>query len=205
MATAIKERTVTTFIAVSHNLRIVFKPRRTRTLLDASGAVAAQPAVPVEELPAQPYLFDYNRTEELKAQAEDREPNLIDLEALPSLIDFKSQKFETDDPNIALALRVHPNLGRDVGGFKERYASAEERLAEVTRLTARGDVEGLRDLIELERKQGNHENVLDAAALALDALDTEAEPEGSAEGETAEAGSATTPQEPPDGPPNSPE
>lgn len=196
MATATKERAVTTFIATSHNLRVVFKPRRNKTLLDHSGAVAAQPEVPAEELPPQPFIREYNE------RAEREDLPLIDVEALPAHIDFKSQKFETEDPNIALALRVHPRLGLELAGFKERYATAEERLAEVTRLTARGNVDGLRDLIELEASQGNHANVLEAAALALDALDTEAEPEGSAEGETAEAGSTDDSSEPRDGPPN---
>jgi hypothetical protein len=199
MATATKERAATTFIAGSHNLRVVLKPRRNRMLLDSSGAVAAQPELAAKDLTAQPYLLAYNE------RAEREDLPLIDLEALPAHIDFKSQKFVTDDPNLILALRVHPRLGLSLAGFKERFATAEERLAEVAKLTAQNDVEGLRELLELEAAQGNHASVLEAGATALDALDTEAEPEGSAEGQTAEAGSSDDSQEPRDGPPNSPE
>jgi hypothetical protein len=202
-ATMERKKAVATFIATSHNLRVVFKPRRNTALRDVSGAVVAQPEVPVKELPAQRYLLDYNRTEELAAGAEDREANLIDLEALPPHVDFKSQKFETDDPNVALALRVHPNLNHELAGYHERYPTAEERLSEITRLAARGDVEGIRALLATEGQQGNHESVLAAGETALAALDTEAVPEGEAKGETAEAGSTDdSSEEPHDGPPD---
>lgn len=191
MATATQERTRITFISRSRNLRVILKPRRNRLLQNVAGQVAATPPVPENELPEQPFIREYNE----RAEAEDLPT--IDVEALPAYIDFKNWTHETDDPNVLLALRNHPNLNKRHAGFYESYPTAEERLAEVTRLTAARDVEALRALLEVERRQGNHANVLEAGEAALAALDTEPEPEGKGKGETAEAGSTDDSQEPP--------
>jgi hypothetical protein len=190
MATATKERTGVTFISRSRNLRVILKPRREMHLQNAAGQVVASPPLPVEELPPQQFVRDIVSEE--------------DFAKLPSAVDFKNWTYETDDPAVIAVLRAHPNLGRKNAGFSERYPSAEERLSEVTRLIAAGDAAGLRALLEVERAQGAHASVLDAGEAALAALDTNAEPEGEAAGETAEAGSTDdSDKEPRDGPPDS--
>lgn len=191
MPTATQERTNTvTFVSVSANLRVILKPRREQIIMNAAGQAVAQPPVANEDLPPQQFVRDTVGEGDDAISEED-------FAQLPSSVDFKNWTFDTDDPALIKVLRKHPRFGMDVAGFTERYPTAEERLAEVAKLTAHGDVEGLGALLDVERAQGNHASVLEAGEAALSALDTAAEPEGKAKGETAEAGSTDDSQEPP--------
>lgn len=190
MPTATAQAQKVTFVAGtgdatgSRNLRVLLKPRRDRNILDAAGARVATQEVPVTELPPQGWL--HNAAEE----------EGFEYESLPPYIDFKNWTHETEDPNEIAALRAHPSFRSQMpDGFHERYPTAEEQLAEVARLTANRNLVGLSELVEREEALGNHRNVIDAAEAAMEALlDTDASPEGAAEGQTPEGESTADSQ-----------